>query len=74
MAGAAWLVKVELAAHLALEGFALYLAEVAAGMTVALVIFYFACRLLRVEEMDEALNALGGRFRRGLKRGESSRP
>jgi putative peptidoglycan lipid II flippase len=74
MAGAAWLVKVELAAHLALQGFALYLSEVAAGMTVALLVFYFACRLLRVEEMDEAVNALGGGFRRGLKRSGSSRP
>jgi putative peptidoglycan lipid II flippase len=72
MAAAVWLANAELAAHLPLQGFALYLAEVAAGLAVAAVVFYFACRLLRVSELDEALNAFGGRLLR-IGRSESSR-
>ncbi|HEX9445553.1 MAG TPA: hypothetical protein VGA73_15635, partial [Candidatus Binatia bacterium] len=54
----------ELAARLPLRGFPLYLAEVAAALGLALVVFYFACRLFRVEELEQALGAIGGRLRR----------
>jgi putative peptidoglycan lipid II flippase len=62
MAAAAWLVSAQLAPHF--SGFARYLAEVAGAMIAALVVFYFACRLLRVEELDDAVNSIGARFRR----------
>jgi putative peptidoglycan lipid II flippase len=71
MAAAAWAVKIGVAQYSAFRGFALYLAEVAAGMTLALVVFYFACRLLRVEELDAAMRSIGGRFRPGLRRRDS---
>ncbi len=73
MAAAAWLVSAGLASHLSLSGFALYLAQVVAAIASALVVFYFACRILYVEELSEALNAIGGRFLRDLRRRESSR-
>jgi peptidoglycan biosynthesis protein MviN/MurJ (putative lipid II flippase) len=73
MAAAAWLASAGLASHLSLSGFALYLSQVVAAIASALVVFYFACRILYVEELSEALNAIGGRFLRVLRRRESSR-
>jgi putative peptidoglycan lipid II flippase len=74
MAAAAWAVNAELQAWLPLRGFGLYLAEVVAGLAAAAIVFYFACRLLRVEELEEAARAIGVRFRPGLSRRDSLRP
>jgi len=41
---------------------------VPAAIAAAAVSFYFLCRWLRIEEFDEALRALGGRFLSRLKR------
>jgi putative peptidoglycan lipid II flippase len=62
MAAAAWLVSAGLASHHSLSGFVLYLSQVVAAIASALVVFYFACRLLQVEELNEAVNAIGKRF------------
>jgi putative peptidoglycan lipid II flippase len=64
MAAAVWLVAVAPAAHLPFSGFRLYLAQVAIGIAAAAAVFYAACRAVGVEELDEALAAIGGRFRK----------
>ena len=66
MAGVAWLVN-ELSASLPLTGFLLKLVSVSASITLAAITFYVACRLLRIEELEEAINAVGGRFLRVLR-------
>ena len=63
MAAAAWCVS-ELAATLPLQGLALHLVQVLAGIASAALVFYFACRLLGVDEIDETVNAIAGRFAR----------
>ena len=35
---------------------------------VAAIVFYVACRMLRIEELDEAIEAIAGRFLRVLRR------
>ncbi len=70
MAAVAWLAS-ELAATLPLRGLALHLIQVTAGMGLAALAFYFACRLLRVEEIDEAIHAITGRFSRALRRAQA---
>jgi putative peptidoglycan lipid II flippase len=67
MAGAAWLVSAW-CAELPLGGVALRLLRVAAAIMVAALVFYLACRWLRVREVDEAVNAIAGRFFRVLRR------
>jgi putative peptidoglycan lipid II flippase len=67
MAAAAWLVD-DLAGKLPLRGLALNLVRVAAAISAASATFYFACRWLHVEELAEAVDAIGGRFSRALRR------
>jgi peptidoglycan biosynthesis protein MviN/MurJ (putative lipid II flippase) len=67
MAAAAWSVNA-LCATLPLGGVVLELVSVAASITLAAVVFYAACRLLRVDELDEAIDAVVGRFLRVFKR------
>ena len=64
MAAAVWLTAIAPAPYLLLHGFRLYLAQVAIGLSVAAAVFYLACRVIGVEELNEALAAIGGRFRR----------
>jgi putative peptidoglycan lipid II flippase len=66
MAAAAWLVS-ELAATLPMRGLALHLAQVTGGIASAALVFYSACRLFGVNELDEAIHAITGRFSRVLK-------
>ena len=73
MAAAAWLVSAQISAHLPLGGFTLYLAQVVAAIGIGAVVFYFGCRLLRVTELDEAIDAVAGPLLRVLRRGESLR-
>jgi putative peptidoglycan lipid II flippase len=61
MAAMAWGAS-ELAATLPLQGLALHLIQVLGGIGSAALVFYFACRLLRVTELDEAVNAIAGRL------------
>jgi putative peptidoglycan lipid II flippase len=67
MAAVAWLVN-EFCTSLPLAGIALKLVRVSASITLAAIVFYVACRLLRIEEMDEAIEAIAGRFLRILRR------
>jgi hypothetical protein len=63
MAAAAWLVS-EFCASLPLAGILLRLVRVSASITLAAIAFYVACRLLRIEELNEAMEAIAGRFLR----------
>ena len=65
MAAAAWLVS-ELAATLPVRGLVLHLVQVTGGIASAALVFYSACRLFGVHELDEAIHAITGRFSRGL--------
>jgi hypothetical protein len=67
MAAVAWLVNA-LCATLPLAGILLRLVSVAASIALAAVVFYAACRLLHINELDEAVAAVGGRFLRRFKR------
>jgi putative peptidoglycan lipid II flippase len=66
MAAVAWLIN-EFCASLPLAGIALRLVRVSVSITLAAITFYVACKLLRIEELDEAVNAVGGRFLRILR-------
>jgi putative peptidoglycan lipid II flippase len=67
MAAIAWLVS-EFCGSLPLAGIALRLVRVSAAVTLAAIVFYVSCRLLRIEEVDEAIEAIAGRFLRVLRR------
>jgi putative peptidoglycan lipid II flippase len=67
MAAGAWFAS-ELLSWLPLRGLGLHLLQVIAAMALAAVIFYAGCRLLGVEELDDAVNALGARFTRMVRR------
>jgi putative peptidoglycan lipid II flippase len=67
MAAVAWLVS-ELCASLPLAGILLRLVRVSASITLAGIAFYVACKFFRVEELDEAVDAVAGRFLRVLRR------
>jgi putative peptidoglycan lipid II flippase len=61
MAAAAWFTS-ELTAALPLHDLALRLVQVIAAIAAAVIAFYLSCRLLRIEELTEAVNAIAGRF------------
>jgi hypothetical protein len=44
------------------------LVRVAAAIGAAALVFYFVCRWLQVRELDEAVDAIAGRFLRILRR------
>jgi putative peptidoglycan lipid II flippase len=68
MALTAWAISAAVA-MLPLKGFLLHLLQVSAAIGGAALVFYFACRLLSVEELAEAIDAIGGKLlRRGLRR------
>jgi putative peptidoglycan lipid II flippase len=67
MAAGAWFAS-ELLSWLPLRGLGLHLLQVSAALALAAVIFYVSCRLLGVEELDDAVNALGSRFVRIVRR------
>jgi putative peptidoglycan lipid II flippase len=67
MAAVAWWVS-ELCGSLPLAGIALKLVRVSAAITLAAIVFYAACRLLRVKELDEAIDAIAGRLLRVSRR------
>jgi putative peptidoglycan lipid II flippase len=60
MAAAAWITS-ELASALPLHDLALRLVQVIAAIATAAIVFYLSCRLLRIEELTEAVNSIAGR-------------
>ncbi|MGH7888583.1 MAG: murein biosynthesis integral membrane protein MurJ, partial [Candidatus Binatia bacterium] len=67
MALTAWAISAATAA-LPLSGFLLRLIQVSAAISCATLVFYFTCWLLRSEELDEAIKAIGGKLPRVLRR------
>ena len=66
MAATAWIVS-ECLSWLPMRGIMLRLVEVIGAIASASLVFYWSCRLLKVEELHEAVNAIGGRFIRLLR-------
>ncbi len=54
----------EFASTLPLQGLVVDLIRVSAAITLATLTFYLSCRLFRIGELDEAVNAIGGKFLR----------
>jgi putative peptidoglycan lipid II flippase len=67
MAAVAWLISV-LVAELPLAGLAAGLLKVASSIAIATIVFYWSCRLLKIAELDEAVDAIAGRFLRLARR------
>ena len=67
MAVVAWLTSV-FVFQLPIEGLALRLVNVAAAIGLATIVFYWSCRWLKIAEIDEAINAIAGRFLRLARR------
>ena len=67
MAAVAWLVS-EFCGSLPLAEIALKLVRVSASIGLAAITFYIACRLLRIEELNEAIDAIAGRVLRIVRR------
>jgi len=67
MAVVAWLCS-RLVAGLPMSGLTLHLARVAVSIGLATLVFYWSCRLLKIAELDEAINAIAGRFLRLARR------
>jgi putative peptidoglycan lipid II flippase len=63
MATVAWLAN-EFASALPLQGIVLEFVQVITAIVLAAVTFYFSCRLLKLEELNEAVAAIGGRLLR----------
>jgi putative peptidoglycan lipid II flippase len=67
MAATAWFTS-ELAAALPLHGFGLRLVQVVVAISLAALVFFYACRFLRIEELSEATTAVAGRLGGMLRR------
>jgi putative peptidoglycan lipid II flippase len=63
MAVMAWLCSA-LAADLPIHGFMLHMVRVGVSIGLAAIVFYWSCRVLKIAELDEAINAIAGRFLR----------
>ena len=67
MALVAWLAN-EFAGALPLQGLLLEFIRVIAAIALATVAFYWSCRLLRIEELNEAVSAIAGKLRKSTRR------
>jgi hypothetical protein len=67
MATVAWMAN-EFASALPLQGILLEFVQVATAIVLATVTFYLGCRLLKIEELNEAVTAIGGRLLRPRRR------
>jgi len=63
MAVIAWLAN-EFASALPLQGLMLNFVRVSTAIVLATLTFYLSCRFLQIEELNEAVNAIGGRLLR----------
>jgi len=67
LAVVAWMTSA-LAGALPLGQLSLRFVRVSAAIALATIVFYWACRLLKIGELDEAINAIAGRFLRFARR------
>ncbi len=72
MAAAAWWLAAEIEARFQISGFTLYWTQVAAAMGLAGIVFYWSCRLLRVKELDKAIETIAGPLLRGFRGGKAA--
>lgn len=70
MAAVTWFSS-ELASELPIAGLTLRFVRVGSSITLATIVFYWACRLFKIAELDEATNAIAGRFLRLARRKRS---
>jgi putative peptidoglycan lipid II flippase len=70
MAAVAWWVSA-LCSALPFTGLVLDFIRVAAPMTLGGIMFYIGCRWLKIDALDDAMNAITGRFRRVVQRRSS---
>jgi putative peptidoglycan lipid II flippase len=61
MASAAWVMS-EIATSLPVNGFLLHLVQVVASLASGAIVFYLACRSLKIKELDDAVGAIGRRY------------
>ncbi|HEY7168323.1 MAG TPA: murein biosynthesis integral membrane protein MurJ [Candidatus Binatia bacterium] len=66
MALVAWCVSAALSGGSA-PGLMIRLVNVTAAILAAALVFYWSCRVLKIPELDEAINGIGGRFLRLLR-------
>jgi putative peptidoglycan lipid II flippase len=67
MAVTAWAISIAVV-RLPLSGFVLHFLQVSAAIAAATLVFYFVCRLLHIDELHEAIDAIGGRLLRMVRR------
>jgi putative peptidoglycan lipid II flippase len=67
LAAVAWMTSA-LASQLPLGNLALRLVTVVSSIALATLAFYWSCRALKIAELDEAINAIAGRFLRLARR------
>jgi putative peptidoglycan lipid II flippase len=67
LAAVAWMTSA-LAATLPLGQLSLRFVRVGAAIALASLVFYWSCRVLKIAELDEAINAIAGRFLRLARR------
>jgi putative peptidoglycan lipid II flippase len=67
MAAIGWITS-EFVSTLPLYGIVMDLVKVGASIGLAAIVFYLSCRLLRVEELQEAVDAVAGRLLRVVRR------
>jgi putative peptidoglycan lipid II flippase len=67
MAAVAWSTTA-LCAALPLAGVALRLVQVSTSIALAAIVFYVGCRLLRIDELNQAVHGIGGRILGRLRR------
>jgi hypothetical protein len=67
MAAVAWLCST-LVAELPIGGLMLHMVRVGVSIGLATFVFYWSCRVLKIAELDEAINAIAGRFLRLARR------
>jgi hypothetical protein len=68
MAAAAWSLSAGIEARFPTNGSALYSAQVVAATGVAGIVFYLSCRVLKIKELDEAMDAIAGPLLRAAAR------
>lgn len=67
MAAAAWFLSAQIADRVTLTGFVLYLVQVVSAISLAAVVFLLSCRVLKVKELDEAIDAIKGPLLRSFR-------
>jgi putative peptidoglycan lipid II flippase len=67
MAAVAWLGST-LIAEFPIDGLMLHMVRVVVSIGLAAIVFYWSCRVLKIVELDEAIDAIAGRFLRLMRK------